>query len=146
MVENLRQTGRTTANDMLKIRISASDNHLQLNGMREARRRASFMLGSLIGIFDLSDLELVEAPIPSLPLDMPIDRNPVLVTLRRQAQTSIHDIEAATAERYPTLQLALAAGFLGKQPISTLQRHGGAQPTARSSRWVCSTAARSRRE
>lgn len=126
MVEYLRKTGRATANDMLKIRISASDNRLQLSAAREARRRASLMLGSLIGIFDHSDLVVMDTPIPSLPPDMSIDRNPVLVTLGRQAQASIHEVEAATAERYPTLQLALAAGFLGKQPVSTLQRHGGA--------------------
>ena len=126
MVEYLRETGHATANDMLKIRISASDNRLQLSAAREARRRASLMLGSLIGTFDRSDLAVVEAPIPSLQPDMSIYRNPVLLALGRQAQASIQDIEAATAERYPTLQLALAAGFLGKQPVSTLQRHGGA--------------------
>jgi outer membrane protein len=126
IVEYLRKTGRATANDMLKIRISASDNRLQLSTAREATRRASLMLGSLIGIFDRSDLVVTDMPIPSVPLDMSIDRNPVLATLGRQAQASIHEVEAATAERYPTVQLALAAGFLGKQPISTLQRHGGA--------------------
>jgi outer membrane protein TolC len=111
---------------MLKIRISASDNRLQLSAAREARRRASLMLGSLIGIFDRSDLVVMDMLIPSVPPDMSIDRNPVLVILGKQAQASIHKVEAATAERYPTLQLALAAGFLGKQPVSTLQRHGGA--------------------
>ena len=126
VVEYLRKTGRATTNDMLKIRISASDNRLQLSAAREARRRASLMLGSLIGIFDRSDLVVMDTPIPSLPPDMSLDRNPALVTLRREAQASIHDVEAATAERYPTLQLTLAAGFLGKQPVSTLQRHGGA--------------------
>lgn len=126
IVEYLRKTGRATANDMLKIRISASDNHLQLSTAREARRRASLMLGSLIGIFDRSDLMVMDTPIPSVPPDMSIDRNPALVILRRQVQASIQDVEAATAERYPTLDLALAAGFLGKQPVSTLQRHGGA--------------------
>jgi outer membrane protein TolC len=125
-VEYLRKTGRATTNDMLKIRISASDNRLQLSAAREARRRASLMLGSLIGIFDRSDLVVMDMPIPSVPPDMSIDRNPVLVILGKQAQASIHEVEAATAERYPTLQLALAAGFLGKQPVSTLQRHGGA--------------------
>ena len=126
VVEYLRKTGRATTNDMLKIRISASDNRLQLSAAREARRRVSLMLGSLIGIFDRSDLVVMDTPIPSVPPDMSIDRNPGLVTLGRQAQASIHEVEAATAERYPTLQLALAAGFLGKQPVSTLQRHGGA--------------------
>lgn len=126
VVEYLRKTGRATTNDMLKIRISASDNRLQLSAAREARRRASLMLGSLIGIFDRSDLVVMDTPIPSLPPDMSLDRSPALVTLRREAQASIHDVEAATAERYPTLQLTLAAGFLGKQPVSTLQRHGGA--------------------
>ena len=126
VVEYLRKTGRATTNDMLKIRISASDNRLQLSAAREARRRASLMLGSLIGIFDRSDLVVMDMPIPSVPPDMSIDRNPVLVILGKQAQASIHEVEAATAERYPTLQLALAAGFLGKQPVSTLQRHGGA--------------------
>jgi outer membrane protein TolC len=126
VVEYLRKTGRATTNDMLKIRISASDNRLQLSAAREARRRVSLMLGSLIGIFDRSDLVVMDTPIPSVPPDMSIDRNPVLVTLGRQAQASIQEVEAATAERYPTLQLALAAGFLGKQPVSTLQRHGGA--------------------
>jgi outer membrane protein TolC len=126
MVEHLRETGHATANDMLKIRISASDDRLHLSAEREARRRASLMLGSLIGTFDRRDLAVLEAPISSLPPDMSIARNPVLVALGRQAQASLHDVEAATAERYPTLQLALAAGFLGKQPVSTLQRHGGA--------------------
>ena len=126
MVENLRKTGRGTANDILKIRISASDNRLQLSAAREARRRASLMLGSLIGIFDRRDLAVVEALISSVPPDISIARNPVLVALETQVQGSAHDIEAATAERYPTMQLALAAGFLGKQPVSTLQRHGGA--------------------
>jgi outer membrane protein TolC len=126
MVENLRKTGRGTANDILKIRISASDNRLQLSATREARRRASLMLGSLIGIFDRRDLAVVEAPTSSVPPDISIAHNPVLVALGTQVRGSVYDIEAATAERYPTLQLALAAGFLGKQPVSTLQRHGGA--------------------
>jgi outer membrane protein TolC len=126
MVENLRKTGRGTANDILTIRISASDNRLQLSAAREAKRRASLMLGSLIGTFDRRDLAVAEAPTSSVPPDISIARNPVLVALGTQVRGSVHDIEAATAERYPTLQLALAAGFLGKQPVSTLQRHGGA--------------------
>jgi outer membrane protein TolC len=126
IVEHLRKTGSATANDILKIRIAAYDNHLQLSAASEARRRASLMLGSLIGIFDRNDLVVADAPIPSVPPDVSFDYNPTLVALGRQFQASIHDVEAATAERYPTLQLALAAGFLGKHPVSTLQRHGGA--------------------
>src|ERR1700687_6410881 len=108
------------------MRISASDTRLQLSAAREARRRASLMLGSLIGIFDRRDLAVVEPPTSSVPPDISIARNPAWVALKTQGQGSAHDIEAAIAERYPTLQLALAAGFLGKQPVSTLQRHGGA--------------------
>ena len=147
VVEYLRKTGRATTNDMLKIRISASDNRLQLSAAREARRRASLMLGSLIGIFDRSDLVVMDTPIPSLPPDMSLDRSPALVTLRREAQARIDDVEAATAERYPTLQLTLAAGLpLGKQPVSTLQRHRRRRLRRDDLDAPCSTAERSERE
>src|ERR1700758_2967062 len=38
VVDYLRTTGHATVNDVLKVRISASDNHLQLSTAREIRR------------------------------------------------------------------------------------------------------------
>ena len=67
-VEALRASGRSITNDVLKIRSARDAAELMLSSARNATRRAQVNLGSLMGDFSGSDIEITDATnIPVLP-------------------------------------------------------------------------------
>ncbi len=126
IIDALVRSGRATANDALKIRVSVDDAELRLNDARQGRRRASIVLGSLIGEYGRDDLEINEPPEVTPPRTQDLSGNPALIALRREETGAEAAIEAAEAERYPTFSLALASGFLGVDPPRTINDRAGA--------------------
>lgn len=127
-ISTVRQLGRATANDVLRINVLSHDSRVQLNTAVHDRARASLILGALIGEYGREDL-VVEAPRGDAfvkPDAGEIDSNPSLQSLQRNYAGAAEELRAARAERYPTFSLQLTAGALGTDPPSTVSRYWGA--------------------
>ena len=126
VVKALRASGRSIANDVLKAQTASNSSQLALANAHSVTARASAMLGALIGDFGQSDLSVAElSGLPAAPGGDLAD-NPMLVAARRSIASSKAGVQAAILERYPTVKLALTAGWQGINPRHTFTHNGGA--------------------
>jgi outer membrane protein TolC len=126
VVEQLRASGRSIANDVLKVQTASNNVQLALANAHSATARASAMLGALVGDFGQSDLNVAElSGLPAAP-GGDLLRNPMLVAAQRTVASTKATVQAAIRERYPTVKLALTAGWQGINPRHTFAHNGGA--------------------
>jgi outer membrane protein TolC len=127
VLQALRTSGRATANDALRIDVILRDSRVQLNAALHNRARASLALGALIGDYGQDDISVLQSDedVVQLFADT-IDNSPALGALDRSRATARAELQAASAERYPTLRIQLTTGFLGTDPASTVSRYAGA--------------------
>jgi outer membrane protein TolC len=126
MVERLRASGRSIANDVLKVETASNNAQLALANAHSATARASAMLGAQIGDFGQGDLAVAElSGLPAAP-GGDLLRNPMLVAAQRTVASTKATVQAAIRERYPTVKLALTAGWQGINPRHTFAHKAGA--------------------
>jgi len=126
IIEALERSGRAIANDVLKIRAARDAAELALAAAHQAGAHASIALGSMIGDFGRSDLQTAEVSgLPSPPAG-DLTQSPVYKAALRQVEAARLGVNAAEAERSPTLKIALTAGWLGIDPPKTFGHHLGA--------------------
>ena len=126
VVKALRASGRSIANDVLKAQTASNNAQLALANAHSVTARASAMLGALIGDFSQSDISVTEfSGLPAAPGGDLAD-NPMLVAAQRSIASSKAGVQAANLERYPTVKLALTAGWQGINPRHTFTHNGGA--------------------
>jgi outer membrane protein len=126
IVEALRRSGRAIANDVLTLQVTRDAAEASLVAARQAAAQASVMLGSMIGDFGDTSLAATEVSgLAALPTG-DFTQNPGYQAAARQLQAAKLDVEAAHAERYPTLNLALTTGWQGVNPPKTFGHHFGA--------------------
>jgi outer membrane protein TolC len=126
VVEALQHSGRAIANDVLTLRMTRDATELSLAAARQAEKQASILLGSMVG--DFGDTDLMAAEISGLALPPPGDyaQNPTYQAAVRQLQAAKLAVDAARAERLPTLNLTLTTGWQGINPPKTFGHHFGA--------------------
>lgn len=125
-VETLQRSGRAIMNDVLRVRATRDTSELALAAAENDVRRNAILLGSLIGDFAHSDFEVSVPPgVPPVPSG-DLQMSPTLLAAQRAIAAAKMQVTAAQAERYPNLQLALTAGYLGIDPSDTVDHHLGA--------------------
>ena len=125
-IDRLRRSGRAIENDALKVRTARDAAELALSDARNDELHASAVLGSMIGDFTGSDFDIFDiSELPSMP-NGDFNQTPAMRAAIRQIESSKMEVEAARAERYPTLQIVLTAGALGIDPPEAFGRHYGA--------------------
>jgi len=126
VIEALRQSGRAIPNDVLKIRTASNAATLDLSNAWQATTRAAAALGALVGELGAADISVTQVSgVPPWPND-DLSRNPLLEAAQRKVASAKAAAQAAMRERYPTLKLALTAGWEGINPPHTFARNGGA--------------------
>jgi outer membrane protein TolC len=125
-VEALQASGRAIINDVLKIRSARNAAELVLSSAHNATQLATANLGSLLGDFNASDIEIVDSSdIPSLPSG-DIAETPAMQAALRAISSAELQVKAAKAARLPTFQIALTTGALGIDPPETATHNSGA--------------------
>ncbi|HEY2486145.1 MAG TPA: TolC family protein [Candidatus Binataceae bacterium] len=125
-VEALQASGRAIINDVLKIRSARNAAELVLSSAHNATQLATANLGSLLGDFNASDIEIVEtSDIPSLPSGDLVETPAMQAALRAISSAELQ-VKAAKAARLPTFQIALTTGALGIDPPETATHNSGA--------------------
>ena len=125
-VDQLQRSGRAIENDTLKVRTTRDAAELTLSDARNDQLRAAANLGSMIGDFTRNDFDIVNiAELPRMPSG-DLRETPTMRAAMRAIDSSKMQVQAAQAERYPTVQLALTAGALGIDPQNTFGHHYGA--------------------
>jgi outer membrane protein TolC len=125
-IDRLQRSGRAIENDSLKARTVRDAAELALSDARNDQLHAAMMLGSMIGDFDRSDFDLEEiTELPRVP-SSDLRDTPTMRAAARAVESAKMQVQAAEAERYPTMQIALTAGALGVDPHDTFDRHYGA--------------------
>src|SRR5215467_8920515 len=125
-VEALQASGRAIVNDVLKIRSARNAAELVFSSAQNATQLATANLGSLLGDFSASDIEIVDSgDIPSLP-DGDIAETPAMQAAIRAISSAELQVKAAEAARLPTFQVALTTGALGIDPPETATHNYGA--------------------
>jgi adhesin transport system outer membrane protein len=125
-IDRLQRSGRAIQNDSLKVRTTLDTAQLALSDARNDQLHGAMVLGSMLGDFDRADYDLADiTEIPVMPTADLRDA-PTIRAAERAIASSKMQVEAAQAERYPTVQLALTAGALGVDPQSTIEHHYGA--------------------
>jgi outer membrane protein TolC len=125
-VEALQASGRAIINDVLKIRSARNAAELVLSSAHNATQLATANLGSLLGDFNASDIEIVDTTdIPSLP-NGDITETPAMQAALRAISSAELQVKAAKAARLPTFQIALTTGALGIDPPETATHNSGA--------------------
>ncbi|HKD65902.1 MAG TPA: TolC family protein [Candidatus Binataceae bacterium] len=126
IVEALQRNGRAIANDVLRVRTTRDQEQLALAAAREMRAHTSIVLGSLMGLFGRTDLQIANVRgLPSMPVGE-VGQSPALRAAQRQVASAKLAVQAARAERYPTFKLALTSGYEGVDPPQTFSDHLGA--------------------
>jgi outer membrane protein TolC len=126
IVEALDRSGRAVANDVLRVRTTRDQEQLALAAAGQTRAHASIVLGSLIGIFGQTDLDVAGVTgLPSTPSGELL-QSPTLRAAQRQVASARQAVQAARAERFPTFKLALTSGYEGVDPPQTFRDHLGA--------------------
>ncbi len=126
IIETLQRNGRAIANDVLTLRVTRDATELSLANTRQAREQASLLLGSMIGDFGNPNLTVTESTILAPPQGDDISQNPAYQAAVRQLRAAQLGVQAARAERYPNLNLALTTGWQGVYPPKTFGHHFGA--------------------
>jgi adhesin transport system outer membrane protein len=125
-IDRLQRSGRAIQNDTLKVRTTLDTAQLALSDARNDQLHGAMVLGSMLGDFEVADYDLAGlAEIPAMPAG-DLRATPAMLAAEREIAAAKMQVDAARAERYPTVQLALTAGALGVDPESTLERHYGA--------------------
>lgn len=126
VVEALNRSGRAIANDVLKIQTASGNAELALSGAQHATLRASAALGALMGEIGPAEISVIQAAgLPAWPGD-DFSHNPLLEAARRKVASEKAAVQAAMRERYPTVKLALTAGWQGIDPPHTFAHNAGA--------------------
>ncbi|HVA80054.1 MAG TPA: TolC family protein [Candidatus Binataceae bacterium] len=125
-VEELLKSGRAIENDVLKIRSARDSAELALASGQGDMRRASANLGSLIGDFDATDIEVADDDGLPPPPARDITQSPSIQVAKRAISAASQQVRAARTERLPTFQVALTTGFLGIDPAATVNHNYGA--------------------
>lgn len=126
IVEKLRQSGRAIANDVLKIRAARDNNELMLASANEAVTHAGIVLDALLGASDGEAIALPEIHDLPPPPSGDITRSPVFRAAQLKLDAAAAGVDAARAERMPTIKLALTSGWVGINPEHTFNRDLGA--------------------
>ena len=126
IVENLRGSGRAIANDVLKIRSTRDANELMLAAANQAAAHAAIVLGALLGASDGAEMVIAEVRDLPPPPSGEIALSPVFRVAQRELDAAAAGVEAARAERSPTVKLALTSGSMGINPAHTFNRNLGA--------------------
>jgi outer membrane protein TolC len=125
-VEALQASGRAIVNDVLKIRSARDAAELLLSSAHNTTQLATANLGSLLGDFNASDIEVVDiSDIPSLPSG-DLAGTPAMQAASRAIASAELQVQAAKAARLPTFQIALTTGALGIDPPETATHNYGA--------------------
>ncbi len=126
VVKALRVSGRSIANDELKVRTASNNAGLELSSAHHNVERATAILGALMGQFGPSDITVAEVSgVPAWPGE-DLSRNPMLQAAQRTVASAKAGVQAAERERYPTVRLALTAGWQGINPPHTFTHEAGA--------------------
>jgi outer membrane protein TolC len=126
VVQALRASGRSIANDVLKVRTASNNAGLSLSSAHYNVERAAAVLGALIGHLGPPDIAIVEVnTLPAWPGE-DLSRNPMLQAAQRTVVSAKAAVIAAERERYPTVKLALTAGWQGLNPRHTFTHNAGA--------------------
>jgi outer membrane protein TolC len=126
VVKELRASGRSIANDVLKVETASNSAGLLLSSAHHNVERASAILGAMIGQFGPSDITIAEVSgLPAWP-GQDLSRNPMLEAAQRTVASAKAAVQAAERERYPTVRLALTAGWEGINPPHTFAHNAGA--------------------
>jgi len=126
VVKSLRASGRAIANDVLKVQTTSNSVGLSLSSAHHNVERASAVLGAMMGQFGPSDITVAEVSgLPAWP-GQDLSRNPMLEAAQRTVASAKAAVQAAERERYPTVKLALTAGWQGINPPHTFAHNGGA--------------------
>jgi len=126
VVKALRLSGRSIANDELKVETASNNIGLSLSSAHYNVEHAAAALGSLMGQFGPSDITVAEAAgLPAWPGE-DLSRNPMLTAAQRTVASAKANVQAAERERYPTVKLALTAGWQGINPQHTFTHEAGA--------------------
>ena len=102
IVDALQRSGRAIANDVLRVRTTRDQEQVALAAARDIRAHASIVLGSLMGIFGRTDLQI--APViglPPMPLGDIAAKSRSAQRRERQVASAKAAVQAARAERYP---------------------------------------------
>ena len=126
VAEALRRSGRATDNDVLMLRSAHDSSELSLAAARQAAAHGSIVLGSMIGDFGDTTLRVAAAAALEPPLSGDSRGNPTYRAAIRQVQSAKLAVQAARAERSPTLKIGLATGFEGVDPPRTFDHYFGA--------------------
>jgi multidrug efflux system outer membrane protein len=126
IVQNLQHSGRAIANDVLRIRSAHDASQLALAAANQAADHAAIVLGSMIGEPGTFTRPLADGAELPAPPSWPIDHSPVFTAAQRQLASAQAAVDAAEAERAPTVKLALTSGWEGIDPPKTFGHHLGA--------------------
>lgn len=126
VVKALHANGRAIANDVLKVETASNNAGAALSSARHNVERAAAAVGALMGQFEPSGITAAEVSgLPAWP-GQDLSRNPMLEVARRRVASAKAAVQAAERERYPTVKLALTAGWEGINPRHTFAHDGGA--------------------
>ena len=126
VVKALRVSGRSIANDVLKVETASNNAGLALSSARHNVERAAAVLGAMMGEFGPLDIAVPDVSgLPGWPGE-DLSRNPMLQAAQRTVASAKAAVEAAQAERYPSVKLALTAGWQGINPPHTFTHNAGA--------------------
>lgn len=126
VVTALRRSGRAIDSDVLMLESSYDSATLALAAGHQAAAHASIMLGSMIGDFSDTALQIADVTPPASPPDGDGSDNPVYRAAARQVEAAKLAADAARAERAPTFKLALTTGWEGVDPPRTFDHYYGA--------------------
>jgi len=129
VVRALRTSGRSIANDVLKVQTASNSAGLLLSSAHHDVERTSAVLGALVGRFGQfgpSDITVAEiSGLPAWP-GQDLSRNTILEAAKKTVASAKAAVQAAERERYPTVKLALTAGWQGINPRHTFAHNAGA--------------------
>jgi outer membrane protein TolC len=126
IVEALQRSGRAIANDVLRVRTTRDQERVALAAARQTRAHCSIVLGSLMGLFGRTTLEITPVGGPPAMTSGGVGQSPTLRAAQRQVAAARQAVQAAQAEHYPNFKLALTSGFEGVDPPQTFNDRGGA--------------------
>jgi outer membrane protein TolC len=126
VVGALRRSGRAIDNDVLILRSAYDSADLSLAAAHQIAAHTSIVLGSMIGDFSDTTLQVTDVAAPTPPPSGDGSANPAYRAAARQVQAAKLAVEAARAERSPTFKVALTTGWLGVDPPRTFDHFFGA--------------------
>jgi outer membrane protein len=126
VVKALRRSGRAIDSDVLMLQSSYDGATLALAAGHQAAAHASIMLGSMIGDFSDTALQIIDVTPPTPPPAGDGSGNPAYRAAARQVEAAKFAVDAARAERAPTFKVALTSGWEGVDPPRTFDHYYGA--------------------